>query len=168
MGEDGMKFRVYRVGSIEARTLQEVNGKERIGAVFSFCEQARRPGGDQMVSGGARIVKVTQYVEKLGHGRGYFVVLETDEGVKIVTEKLRNMKVVFEASSADLLGRISSAKAVRSADCSAALIDVESMKTYQALEARFGAKFGKGYASPSQCKRYAHGAFNRAVGEGPL
>merc|ERR1712154_218299 len=37
--EDGVTFRTYRAGSLEVRTVQEINGKETIGAVFSVCEQ---------------------------------------------------------------------------------------------------------------------------------
>merc|ERR1712032_126224 len=163
--EDGTVFRIYCVGSLEVRTVQELNGNETIGAVFSICEKARDASGNDKVSGKTRIVKVTQYVERLAQGCGYFVVLETEQGTKILTERLPDMRAVFEESPAGLCERIASARVVRSADCSAAFTDVEGMKSYQALETRFGATFGKRVASPSKCKRYAHGAFNRAAGE---
>merc|ERR1712110_1374462 len=113
---------MYRVGSLEVRTLQDINGNETIGAVFSVCEQAHRASEDQKekVNGKARIAKVTQYVEKLVQGRGYFVVLETEQGIKIVTEKLPDGRVAFHESPPELCNRISSARVVRSADCSAA------------------------------------------------
>merc|ERR1712222_234695 len=117
------------------------------------------------VSGKARIVKVTQFVEMLDTGRGYFVVLETEQGIKMVTEKLSDMRVSFDENPKGLCDRISLAKVIRSADCSTALVDVESMRTYQALEARFGANFGKSGASLSKCKRYAQSVFNRAAGQ---
>lgn len=168
--EDGVTFRIYRCGSLEVRTLQEINGNESIGAVFSVSEEVHRvgEGWTGKVSGTDRIVKVTQYVEKLDAGRGYFVVLETEEGAKLVTEKLPDMKVVLEESPASLCDRISLARVVRSADCSTALVDVESMRIYQALESRFSANFGHGCASQSKCKRYAQSAFSRAAGEVPL
>merc|ERR1712032_426879 len=134
------------------------NGQETIGAVFSVSAASKE---QKEVSGKAKIVKVTQYVEKLAEGRGYFVVFETEQGTKIVTEKLPDTKVVFEENPADLCDRISSAKVVRSADCSASLVDVEGMKTYQALEARFGANFSKRHATPSKCKRYSQSVFSR-------
>merc|ERR1711988_1463754 len=34
--EDGMRFRIYRIGSLEFRSTQEMFGKEKIGAVFSL------------------------------------------------------------------------------------------------------------------------------------
>merc|ERR1712217_114659 len=35
--EDGTKFRIYQIGSLEARTVQEQEGKEVIGVVFANC-----------------------------------------------------------------------------------------------------------------------------------
>merc|ERR1711972_454729 len=33
--EDGMRFRIYKIGSLQVRTTQEHNGEEAIGMVFS-------------------------------------------------------------------------------------------------------------------------------------
>merc|ERR1712032_847429 len=41
--EDGMRFRVYKVGSLEVRTTQELNGKETVGAVFSNNASGEAP-----------------------------------------------------------------------------------------------------------------------------
>lgn len=37
VAEDGLRFRIYVVGSLEVRTMSENDGKETIGAVFSKC-----------------------------------------------------------------------------------------------------------------------------------
>merc|ERR1712151_329977 len=38
--EDGLRFRIYNVGSLEVRTMQEYDGGETIGAVFSVRASA--------------------------------------------------------------------------------------------------------------------------------
>merc|ERR1719464_66306 len=35
--EDGARFRIYKVGNVELRTIQEHDGEETVGAVFSSC-----------------------------------------------------------------------------------------------------------------------------------
>merc|ERR1712056_23268 len=104
MTEDGIKFRIYRCGNLEIRTTQEPNTKEIIVAVFSMgaaeCKQVRQ------VEAYEKITKVTQYVERAGskdgqqddlllHSRSY-VMLKTERGNCIVTEKLQNGTVTWQ------------------------------------------------------------------------
>merc|ERR1712032_247058 len=94
--EDGMRFRVYKVGSLEVRTTQELDGKETVGAVFSVTPSGggpmqRRKG--QKVDLTDTIKKVTTYVEKgqqLSSRHRYYVVLETGKEITIVTEMTDN------------------------------------------------------------------------------
>eukprot|EP00972_Heterocapsa_arctica_P093000 13716328-Heterocapsa_arctica.AAC.1 len=60
--EDGMRFRIYRVGSIEIRTTQVHDGEEVVGAVFSVCA-ATAQASLKSIADGELIVKATQYVE---------------------------------------------------------------------------------------------------------
>merc|ERR1711870_176007 len=59
--EDGSRFSIYRVGSLEVRTITEPDCEPVIGAVFSVhaswaCKQA--------ISEHEEIVKATEYVER--------------------------------------------------------------------------------------------------------
>merc|ERR1712125_206867 len=98
--EEGTRFRIYRVGSLEVRTTQDVGADEEIGAVFSIrslplCSPTSTTGLYSWSHGlQGRIVKVTEFVErrvlsadnaKAGaheiqqedcSGRHYYVVLE--------------------------------------------------------------------------------------------
>jgi len=165
--EDGIRFRIYSIGSLEVRTTQEQDGAETIGAVFSvhdsMCYAMMK---DLKVSGLHRVVKVTEYVEGVHETeqlrRRYYVVLETELGAKIVTEKLDDGTVAWKESPADLDVRNSLARVLCSADCSTMAITVKHMKSYQLVKAKVA---GPDFASQSSCKRYAHGAYTWANGE---
>merc|ERR1712032_138285 len=100
--EEGLRYRVYRIGSIEVRTTQAVDGKEVVGAVFSKCrasnsaivsEQAQRMNGAETV------VKATMHVERDRRSlasRRYYVVLETETAGKIVTEMHSDATVTWK------------------------------------------------------------------------
>merc|ERR1712061_978482 len=70
--EDGIRFRIYKCGSLEVRTCQEPNGKEVIGAVFSVRPVVAHPCLEQeqarTVGEGEKVVRVTQYVERSTRG----------------------------------------------------------------------------------------------------
>eukprot|EP00930_Biecheleria_cincta_P060791 TRINITY_DN4638_c0_g3_i1.p1 TRINITY_DN4638_c0_g3~~TRINITY_DN4638_c0_g3_i1.p1 ORF type:complete len:1047 (-),score=228.89 TRINITY_DN4638_c0_g3_i1:30-2930(-) len=101
--EEGVTFRIYRIGSLEIRTTQEQTDKEIVGVVFS-----RRAPSWQLETGkhakevrdGERIVKAKVYIEAASDGQAsanptkpaahFYVVLETDAANVIVTEKLAN------------------------------------------------------------------------------
>merc|ERR1712050_377462 len=106
-----------------------------------------------------QVVKVAEYVERaedlLGHS---YVVLETDQGNTIITEKLRSGAVTWEVNPAGLEARNSLAKVIRYDDCGDASIAVWQLKNYQpkATHAVSG-------ASASKCKRYARCVYDRAT-----
>jgi len=61
--EDGLRFRIYSFGSLEVRTIQEIDGEEVVAAVFSVCNTtaAGEQGGDE-VHDYEKVIKATQYV----------------------------------------------------------------------------------------------------------
>jgi len=156
--EDGVRFRIYRFGGIEVRTTQGPCGEEAVGAVFSMSTALE---GRQGQGAGDReeVVKVTEYIERakdaaLHHS---YVVLETDKGSTILTERLASGASTWEENPRGLEVRNALAKVLRSVECSVARIAVRDMRSHQA---RFN-KPGNS-ASASKCKRYARGAYDRA------
>mmetsp|Transcript_127171 Transcript_127171/g.309162 ORF Transcript_127171/g.309162 Transcript_127171/m.309162 type:complete len:410 (-) Transcript_127171:75-1304(-) len=112
--EEGLRFRVYRLGSLEVRTLQEPAGPETTAAVFSALPDehaAPRSSAREDES----ISKVTEYVERASNGkdRHSFVVLELEGGGALRTERLPDGAVVWEENPQDLRDRSSLAKVVR-------------------------------------------------------
>mmetsp|Transcript_96310 Transcript_96310/g.299362 ORF Transcript_96310/g.299362 Transcript_96310/m.299362 type:complete len:993 (-) Transcript_96310:72-3050(-) len=117
--EDGTHFRIYRPGSIEVRTIQEFHGEETIGMVFS-TQALPSTGGSQ---GGLQakdhesIAKATVYVESASLGSSAhhcYLVLKTEAGSSIVTERLRAGTLSWEENPADLELRNSLAKVLHS------------------------------------------------------
>merc|ERR1719476_572473 len=65
--EEGTRFRVYKIGNLEVRTIQEVDGKEVVVKVFSLTRCAVSRTQDELVEkmkSTDKIAKVTMYVEK--------------------------------------------------------------------------------------------------------
>jgi len=163
--EEGTRFRVYKVGSLEVRTFQELDGNETVGAVFSTS-----PSGEASMQKmtwrkfdlADAVKKVTSYVEKdpeLRSGHRYYVVLETQRQKAIVTEMNAHGVIAWQEDPADLEVRNSLAKVFRSKDCGDKSIDIRDMRM----------SLAKVVASwqprRSHCtgKRYAQCAYNRAL-----
>lgn len=162
--EDGMRFRIYRIGSLEFRSTQELRTKEKIGAVFSIHTplqnskqgKIRRTNtiGDQ-----ERFTKVTEYVEKAfsgvvsaGHStfyHRYYLVLETAKGNKVLTELLLNGMVAW-VDNEDFEVRNSLAKVTFSQECSSG-VTVAAMKVFRDKAIHDAASEGISRAS---CKHY--------------
>eukprot|EP00747_Dinoflagellata_sp_TGD_P027110 gnl/TRDRNA2_/TRDRNA2_132390_c0_seq1.p1 gnl/TRDRNA2_/TRDRNA2_132390_c0~~gnl/TRDRNA2_/TRDRNA2_132390_c0_seq1.p1 ORF type:complete len:707 (+),score=159.56 gnl/TRDRNA2_/TRDRNA2_132390_c0_seq1:1320-3440(+) len=163
--EDGVRYRIYKCGSLEVRTIQEQEGKEIIGMVFS----SRKLAGDMQhrtTMDHEKVAKVTEYVERAkgtakdSYHRSY-VVFETKDGNTIVTEKLSDGKVTWEENPKDLEDRNSLAKVVRSAGHNVkAGVTIRDMKSFKRKET---SRTASG-ASHSQCKHYAQVAFTLASG----
>merc|ERR1719277_1745151 len=135
--EDGTRFRIYQLGSLEVRTTQAYDGAEVIGAVLSSRTLEATPAE---VLDRDRIVKVVEYVERDHQTtsattlyRRYYVVYNTDLGNSVVTEKLRDGTVTWEENPANLNDRNSLAKVCRSAECAGST--VRDAKARQAREA---------------------------------
>mmetsp|Transcript_20175 Transcript_20175/g.63072 ORF Transcript_20175/g.63072 Transcript_20175/m.63072 type:complete len:646 (+) Transcript_20175:2-1939(+) len=167
--EDGVRFRVYRLGSLEVRTTQELEGEETIGMVFSVRSEnqdAAEGRENQIVGEQERIVKATEYVEKPSQAPALspmdccsYAVLETESGHLLVTERLADGKVTWSENPADLEDRNSLAKVVRSEDCRNADVSVQRLKECRAREAR-----GNSSASAFARRRYTQVVYSLACG----
>jgi len=78
--EDGTYFRIYRFGSLEARTTQSSDGEEVIGVIFSRFSATAATTSD-LKQGGSKhqdsddIVKISEYVERTSCGSSLFGTL---------------------------------------------------------------------------------------------
>jgi len=151
--EDGSRFRIYKIGSLEVRTTQPHETKEAVGVVFSVHARAQ---GAQHAEAHEQVIKAMQYVERAGSSQcRYYVLLETEEGHSILTEKLADGTVAWEESPQDLADRCSLAKVLRTAECRGAGVCVGDMQSFKSGGAPRGASN----------KRYADIAFAQAAGE---
>jgi len=168
--EDGARFRVYRHGNFEVRTIQEEDGEEAIGVVFSTSASVQVSVRKSQVREDDAVVKVTEYVRSLGQdatndGRPSFVlyvVLESEQGAFVVTEQLHDGTVTWEENPADLEDRNTLAKVVRTVDCTRAGVCIRDIKAYRSKEAYRATKS----VPLSRCKRYAQGVFALAASHG--
>merc|ERR1711974_56178 len=107
--EDGTGFRIYRQNGLEVRTIQEPDGEEVTGAVFSMDSEQAIDNDD--------LVKVTEYVENAQVPPtlcyNSYVVLEAKKGNLIMTEKLEDGTLCWEVNPASLHDRNASAKVIR-------------------------------------------------------
>lgn len=162
--EDGLRFRIYRVGSLEFRTTQEHDGAEITVEAFSSADTGTQsPLGS--VSDYDPVAKGVMYVEHSREGlqspstglappRHYFVVLETHSKNMVLTEKLSSGIVRWEENPADLKFRTSLAKVVRS-EVAPPGHGIGDMKVYKE------SCFSEAGASSSKRKRYARGVLRR-------
>jgi hypothetical protein len=172
--EEGLRFRIYQMGSFEVRTTQELGCEEEVGVVFSACAPVVKGGRKgERIQEDEQITQATEYVERVldieclpgakSHARfRYYLVLETQNGQKIATERLRDGSVTWQEDPEDLEDRNSLAKATRSREALSGLT-VRDMIAYHNTMCRGG---GAGTTiSPSMCKRYVRNSFSRAVSE---
>jgi hypothetical protein len=174
IAEDGMRFLVYKIGSLEVRATQAHDGEQVTGAVYSkkAVPTVQVLSGDESVSTVARtdsVVKAVEYVEDARPAQGvaarerarrYYVVLETEQGDAIVTEKLQDGSTTWTENPDDMEARSSLAKVIKTADWSDKAITVGDMKSYQsdALHDQ-----SRGGARHSERKNYAHSVLLRAL-----
>merc|ERR1740123_480868 len=133
--EDGTRFLIYRLGSLEVRATQAPDSKRVIGAVFSLGSDAK----SEEARDGEKIVKATQYVEKASVGRlrcRYYVVFETEGGCKVVTERLSNGTVAWKTNPTDVEDRNSLAKVICSSDCSNTGATMGAVRDYLVSDSR--------------------------------
>jgi hypothetical protein len=157
--EDGTNFRIYQVGTLEIRTTQVQDGEEQTGAVFSkvaVSTAVTTPDNCRTVARTDKVVKALEYVERAGVEKrelNYFVVLKTEEGDAIVTEKLLDGKVTWVENPEGLEARSSTARVIRAADWSGKQFTVADLKRFQ-NDARTA-----GPAKRSDCKSFADSVF---------
>ncbi|CAK9116665.1 unnamed protein product [Durusdinium trenchii] len=119
--EDGIVFRIYRLGRLEVRTAQAPNSEQEILSVFSqrpVTEMA--PGKMKAVSQDEKFIKGRLYVEAIEgdhkdaakqlHLCHFYVVLETKSGHTILTEKLADGSTTWVVNPNCLEDRNSLAK----------------------------------------------------------
>lgn len=166
--EDGTKFLIYRLGSLEVRATQERDAQVVIGAVFSTngAEGLAPATRDacQRIQDDEAIVKVSHYVERALHGKlrcQSYVVIETKGGHRFVTEKLRDGTALWKEDPEDLSDRNSLAKVVCAAECNQQRVTVGEVRGHWAREAARP----KARSLPAMCKRYAQAAYRVANGE---
>lgn len=161
--EDGIRFRIYKAGSIEVRTTQEHDGEEVIGAVFSVGSAAEGEQQKQSISDDDRIVRVTEYVEgasKQPTSWISYIVFQTESGNTIVTETNENGTVIWDENPANLEARNALAAVVRSADCRNVVHDVQAgtVKSDLIKESVF-------MEGSCQQKHYVQNAYSRVCGD---
>jgi len=169
--EDGMRFRIYRLGNVEIRSTQEQGGQEEVGVVYAASAQERDEGAEDS-SDSEQFVKVTEFVEHALQGSApvhlsaleccCYVVLETVSGRNIVTEKLRDGRVTWKEDPEDLEDRNALARVLRSQNNVSEAVTVGTVRRLQANEARSAAAA----ASAAECRRYAQAIFGHVSGEG--
>jgi len=168
--EEGLRFLIYQMGSLEVRATQDLSGEELIGAVFSIRTPAAAQDGDKRGPMQARekITKATEYVEQICvvamNGPilscQYFVVFETEMKHKIVAERLSDGKVEWNEDEANLEDRCSLAKVTRAEEQCGGLT-VRELRTLKSSMADEAAQTGK--ASASIRKRFARTFFSLAT-----
>uniref|UniRef100_A0A7S1MPA9 Uncharacterized protein n=1 Tax=Alexandrium catenella TaxID=2925 RepID=A0A7S1MPA9_ALECA len=172
--EDGARFRVYEVGSLQVRTIQQHGGEEVIRAFFSTHALQETPAQDEdwSTSENNLVVRVTQYVETLEPAATkavatervrrpapsqlrFYVVLETELGDSIVMEKRRDQAASWRENPAGLEARSSLARVTRSVDTSGSGITLKHFK----------GEIGAGDASQrsSESQRYAEEVYKLAL-----
>lgn len=145
--EDGSRYRIYKADGLEIRTVQVHDGKEIAGAVFTRCV-APTDLTSEIQHLEETIVKATEYVEaNQGESRHYYVVLQTEQGNRIVTERLQDGTVAWAANPRHLEARSSAAKVLRSTECTSQAMMVRDLKDCKVAEA--GACASKHYARES-------------------
>jgi len=150
--EDGVRFLVFRFGSVEVRATEDVDGERKIGAVFCLSDSERE---GPRVSDDEQVVKVTEYVERSIFGKicsRFYVVYQTAKGNNIVTEQLPDGTVAWRENPENIAARNSLARLLRSSEC----------KDIKVSDLRCNTKSG-GRASASKCKRFAQNAYHRAA-----
>lgn len=168
--EDGTRFRIYRSGTIEVRTLQAYNEEEEtIQGVFAIQAPNNKDAGSEgtkrRVRDQEKLVKVTLFVErdpldtsslsqKFMPSRRYYVVAQTDAHNTIVTEKLHDGTIILQENPAELQDRNSLAKTVWS-KAKQFSTTVADLKLFQTKEMD---------GSNTSCKMYSYGAYDAVLG----
>jgi hypothetical protein len=168
--EESVKFCIYRLGTLEVRTTQEPAGKEIIGAVFSAQAGLETTAVRPIVTGHVKILRATLYVERflatMRQGkakllRRYYVVLETENGDKVVTQKVSDGKMTFEENPIALEDRNSLARVMLSVETTAR----SSVDDFKEFQAGLVYRAKPGPPSLSDCKRYARAVLTFASDE---
>jgi hypothetical protein len=104
--EDGVRFRIYKLGTLEVRTIQEADGPELVGVAFSLAPPPRETDAAPLKDND-KIVKAVLYVEwtEGRTGFAYFTVLEMESGGVAVLQKHSDGSATWEESPEGLEAR---------------------------------------------------------------
>lgn len=153
--EDGTRFLIYRVGSLEIRATQDHADADRVvGAIFTVAADLTDVE-ELQVCEEEKIVKVTEYVERSSLGSlccKFYVLFQTEKENVIVVEQLADGSVAWRENPENIGARNSLARVMRSSDCSVLVRDVRAKTPVCA-----------GRVSASKCKRFAQVAYQNAV-----
>jgi len=164
--EDGMCFRIYRLGNLEVRSIQELDAAEVILVVYAIIlEPLNVEEADEALPETARLSKVTEYVEGAfmpGNGRltldwHYYVVMEVAQGRKILAECLNDGSTRWIEDPRFVNHRISLSKVFRTSK-SWNGITVGDMKAFCSP-----ARTEDRLVASAMQTNYAHTAFARGV-----
>jgi len=175
--EDGTHYRVYHEKQLEVRTIQEHDQAETIAVVFEFA-LPELPHDEGKLPAQELLTHVTLCIGWAGDGPGgrllelehqhgeaeampfyrFFLLVQTKGGHTIITEMLSDGTVTLEEDPADLEHRRERAKVLNHYPCKGWI--VSELRAYRR---EWHGKY-KPVASPSTCKRYAKGTFQRLSG----
>jgi len=148
--EDGVHFRIYKLGSLEVRTIQEPEAEEQVHQVFSsrgasWEAQATKA---EAVLHKEKLSRCKMYIESCEHEacNNYYMVLETEEKSIVVTERLANGTLSWAQDPQNLEDRNSLAKLLFTADCKEGMVFGDVVKHFEALPQETGLDFRKRYA----------------------
>jgi len=189
--EDGTAYRIYRFGTIEVRTMQEPSSTENIIAMFSMRPTtwtAKR--GCKEAADAEKVVQVKMYVEavdtissltrsiqgcaaepqeeldapwrsqKMDYCQ-YFLVLETDSGTTLLTEKLSDGTVQTLLEPENMEERVSLARLLYTHQSKDKAVSMREVKLFQGASARCTT----GGAKSSDKKLYVRNLFKLTSGK---
>lgn len=148
--EDGVAFRIYKLGSLEVRTIQEVEEPEMVHVVFSSRAVSWETKGSktQDVLGKETLSRCRVYVEAMEHEacNNYYVVLETIEKTVVVSERASDGSLCWLQNPHNLEDRNSLAKLLFTADCKEGLRMCDVRKHFEAQPRDTDGEHRKRYA----------------------
>lgn len=113
--EDGTVYRVYRLGSLEVRTMQEYDGEEVMAMAFSSAKPC--PEASESVDESELVVKATEFAEfATGRPCHLYTVLVTDAGHVVVVEQDASMAPKWSYNPPSVQDRNSLAKVIRTTE----------------------------------------------------
>lgn len=147
--EDGIIFRIYKLGSLEVRTIQEPEAEEQVHQVFSARAACWNSQGSKTeASHKEKLSKCKMYIEAYEHEacNNFYMVLETEEKSLVVTERLANGSLSWKENPQNLEDRNSLAKLLFTVDCKENMLLGEVVRHFEELPSDSSLDCRKHYA----------------------
>ncbi|CAJ1440046.1 unnamed protein product [Effrenium voratum] len=151
--EDGVAFRIYKIGSLEVRTIQEAEGEEKVAVVFSSGAaswEAKAAKGEEALAR-ELVTSCKIYAEAMEHEAwaedmpcNYYAVLESQSGAVVATEMTSDGSFLWLQNPNNLEDRNSLGKLLFQAECREGVCMRDVKKLQQDLPE--GANMRKQYA----------------------